>query len=92
VKKFNAVIEDTELSKQEDQFLLGTTSVEISELCRMLKMRALHNVLNAKCTNKKAKIVEEAGKPGGNYCNNMAGRGTDIKLSAEVKAAGGLAL
>jgi preprotein translocase subunit SecA len=38
--------------------------------------------LNAKCTNKKHKIVEEAGKPGGNHCNNMAGRGTDIKLSA----------
>jgi preprotein translocase subunit SecA len=58
----------------------------------MLKMRGLHNVLNAKMHKQEAQIVEDAGKPGVvNIATNMAGRGTDIKLSAEVKA-GGLAI
>ncbi len=95
-EKFNAVIEDvTELSKAGRPVLIGTTSVEISELLsRMLKMRGVvHNVLNAKMHKQEAQIVEEAGKPGVvTIATNMAGRGTDIKLSAEVKAAGGLAI
>ena len=95
-EKFNAVIEDvTELSKAGRPVLIGTTSVEISELLsRMLKMRGInHNVLNAKMHKQEAQIVEEAGKSGVvTIATNMAGRGTDIKLSAEVKAAGGLAI
>ena len=95
-EKFNAVIEDvTELSKAGRPVLIGTTSVEISELLsRMLKMRGVvHNVLNAKMHKQEAQIVEEAGKAGVvTIATNMAGRGTDIKLSAEVKAAGGLAI
>jgi preprotein translocase subunit SecA len=95
-EKFNAVIEDvTELSNAGRPVLIGTTSVEISELLsRMLKMRGItHNVLNAKMHKQEAQIVEEAGKPGVvTIATNMAGRGTDIKLSAEVKAAGGLAI
>ena len=95
-EKFNAVIEDvTELSKAGRPVLIGTTSVEISELLsRMLKMRGVtHNVLNAKMHKQEAQIVEDAGKPGVvTIATNMAGRGTDIKLSAEVKAAGGLAI
>lgn len=95
-EKFNAVIEDvTELSKAGRPVLIGTTSVEISELLsRMLKMRGVtHNVLNAKMHKQEAQIVEEAGKSGVvTIATNMAGRGTDIKLSAEVKAAGGLAI
>ena len=95
-EKFNAVIEDvTVLSKAGRPVLIGTTSVEISELLsRMLKMRGVtHNVLNAKMHKQEAQIVEEAGKPGVvTIATNMAGRGTDIKLSAEVKAAGGLAI
>ncbi len=95
-EKFNAVIEDvTELSKAGRPVLIGTTSVEISELLsRMLKMRGInHNVLNAKMHKQEAQIVEEAGKAGVvTIATNMAGRGTDIKLSAEVKAAGGLAI
>lgn len=95
-EKFNAVIEDvTELSKAGRPVLIGTTSVDISELLsRMLKMRGIaHNVLNAKMHKQEAQIVEEAGKPGVvTIATNMAGRGTDIKLSAEVKAAGGLAI
>ena len=95
-EKFNAVIEDvTELSKAGRPVLIGTTSVEISELLsRMLKMRGVnHNVLNAKMHKQEAQIVEEAGKPGVvTIATNMAGRGTDIKLSPEVKAAGGLAI
>ncbi len=95
-EKFNAVIEDvTELSKAGRPVLIGTTSVEISELLsRMLKMRGInHNVLNAKMHKQEAQIVEEAGKPGVvTIATNMAGRGTDIKLSPEVKAAGGLAI
>jgi preprotein translocase subunit SecA len=69
--------------------LIGTTSVEISELLsRMLKMRGVtHNVLNAKMHKQEAQIVEDAGKKTGvvTIATNMAGRGTDIKLSAEVK-------
>ncbi|WP_306352978.1 preprotein translocase subunit SecA [Flavobacterium sp. '19STA2R22 D10 B1'] len=95
-EKFNAVIEDvTQLSLSGRPVLIGTTSVEISELLsRMLKMRNIpHNVLNAKMHKKEAEIVEEAGKAGVvTIATNMAGRGTDIKLSAEVKAAGGLAI
>jgi len=95
-EKFNAVIDDvTGLSKEGRPVLIGTTSVEISELLsRMLKMRNVpHNVLNAKMHKQEAQIVEEAGKPGVvTIATNMAGRGTDIKLSAEVKAAGGLAI
>ncbi len=95
-EKFNAVIDDvTELSNAGRPVLIGTTSVEISELLsRMLKMRGVnHNVLNAKMHKQEAQIVEEAGKPGVvTIATNMAGRGTDIKLSPEVKAAGGLAI
>jgi preprotein translocase subunit SecA len=95
-EKFNAVIEDvTQLSKEGRPVLIGTTSVEISELLsRMLKMRGItHNVLNAKMHKSEAEIVAEAGKSGVvTIATNMAGRGTDIKLSPEVKAAGGLAI
>jgi len=95
-EKFNAVIEDVvELSEAGRPVLIGTTSVENSELLsRMLKMRGVkHNVLNAKLHKQEAQIVEEAGNPGVvTIATNMAGRGTDIKLSPEVKAAGGLAI
>ena len=95
-EKFNAVIEDVvELSNAGRPVLIGTTSVEISELLsRMLKMRGInHNVLNAKMHKSEAEIVAEAGNPGVvTIATNMAGRGTDIKLSPEVKAAGGLAI
>ena len=95
-EKFNAVIEDvTQLSNAGRPVLIGTTSVEISELLsRMLKMRGVtHNVLNAKMHKQEAQIVEEAGKAGVvTIATNMAGRGTDIKLTPEVKAAGGLAI
>lgn len=95
-EKFNAVIEDVVgLSKEGRPVLIGTTSVEISELLsRMLKMRGIqHNVLNAKMHKNEAEIVAEAGKPGVvTIATNMAGRGTDIKLSDEVKKAGGLAI
>jgi len=95
-EKFNAVIEDvTALAESGRPVLIGTTSVDISELLsRMLKMRNIpHNVLNAKMHKQEAQIVEEAGKAGVvTIATNMAGRGTDIKLSPEVKAAGGLAI
>ncbi|HUH51150.1 MAG TPA: preprotein translocase subunit SecA [Flavobacterium sp.] len=95
-EKYNAVIEDVSaLSKAGRPVLIGTTSVEISELLsRALKMRGVtHNVLNAKMHKQEAEIVEQAGKPGiVTIATNMAGRGTDIKLSPEVKAAGGLAI
>lgn len=95
-EKFNAVIEDVvQLSQSGRPVLIGTTSVEISELLsRMLKMRGIqHNVLNAKMHKKEAEIVAEAGNAGVvTIATNMAGRGTDIKLSPEVKAAGGLAI
>ncbi len=95
-EKFNAVIQDvTELSLAGRPILIGTTSVEISQLLsRMLKMRNIqHNVLNAKMHKQEAQIVEEAGKAGVvTIATNMAGRGTDIKLTKEVKEAGGLAI
>jgi len=95
-EKYNAVIEDvTKLSREGRPVLIGTTSVEISELLsRMLTLRKVpHNVLNAKLHKKEADIVAEAGKSGiVTIATNMAGRGTDIKLSPEVKAAGGLAI
>ncbi|WP_445455270.1 preprotein translocase subunit SecA [Flavobacterium sp. HNIBRBA15423] len=95
-EKFNAVIEDVVgLSQAGRPVLIGTTSVEISELLsRMLKIRNIpHNVLNAKMHKSEAEIVAEAGKPGVvTIATNMAGRGTDIKLSEEVKKAGGLAI
>ena len=75
--------------------MIGTTSVEISELLgRMLSIRKIpHNVLNAKLHQREADIVAEAGRAGQvTIATNMAGRGTDIKLSDEVKAAGGLAI
>ncbi|AOW19441.1 preprotein translocase subunit SecA [Urechidicola croceus] len=95
-EKYNAVIEEvTSLVAQGRPVLVGTTSVEISELLgRMLTMRKIkHNVLNAKLHKKEADIVAEAGNPGVvTIATNMAGRGTDIKLSDEVLAAGGLAI
>src|SRR5690554_1994723 len=95
-EKFNAVIEEVvELSEAGRPVLIGTTSVENSELLsRMLKMRGIkHNILNAKKHKKEAEIVESAGQPGAvTIATNMAGRGTDIKLSSEVKDAGGLAI
>lgn len=95
-EKFKAVIEDVvELSNAGRPVLIGTTSVEISELLsRSLKMRGIkHNVLNAKLHKQEAQIVEEAGQPGiVTIATNMAGRGTDIKLSQEVKDRGGLAI
>jgi preprotein translocase subunit SecA len=95
-EKYNAIIDEvTELSKQGRPVLIGTTSVEISELLgRMLSIRKIpHNVLNAKLHQREADIVAEAGEPGQvTIATNMAGRGTDIKLSEEVKAAGGLAI
>ncbi|MDI9311391.1 MAG: preprotein translocase subunit SecA [Limnohabitans sp.] len=95
-EKFNAVAEDVQQLVSEGRpVLIGTTSVEISELLsRMLKMRGIqHNVLNAKLHKQEAQIVAEAGKPGVvTIATNMAGRGTDIKLTDEVKAAGGLAI
>ena len=95
-EKFNAVIDDVvELSQAGRPVLIGTTSVENSELLsRMLKMRGIkHNVLNAKLHKQEAQIVEEAGNPGVvTIATNMAGRGTDIKLTQEVKDAGGLAI
>lgn len=95
-EKFNAVAEEVvELTKQNRPVLVGTTSVEISELLsRMLKMKNIkHQVLNAKQHAREADVVAEAGKPGTvTIATNMAGRGTDIKLSDEVKEAGGLAI
>jgi len=95
-EKFNASIDEiVHLTEQGRPVLVGTTSVDISEtLSRMLKMRGInHNVLNAKQHAREADIVAEAGKAGAvTIATNMAGRGTDIKLSAEVKAAGGLAI
>lgn len=95
-EKFNAVVEEiVELRDKGRPILVGTTSVEISEvLSRMLKMKNInHQVLNAKQHAKEADVVAEAGKPGTvTIATNMAGRGTDIKLSPEAKAAGGLAI
>ena len=95
-EKYNAVIEDiVQLVEQGRPVLVGTTSVEISELLgRMLQMRKIkHNILNAKLHKREADVVAEAGNPGVvTIATNMAGRGTDIKLSDEVKASGGLAI
>ena len=95
-EKFNAVTEEiVELTKAGRPVLVGTTTVEISELIsRMLKMKNInHQVLNAKQHAKEADVVAEAGKPGTvTIATNMAGRGTDIKLTPEAKAAGGLAI
>ena len=95
-EKYNAVIDEvTKLAQQGRPVLIGTTSVEISELLsKMLNIRKVkHNVLNAKLHKREADIVAEAGNPGVvTIATNMAGRGTDIKLSDQVKAAGGLAI
>ena len=95
-EKYNAVIEDIViLVEQKRPVLVGTTSVEISELLgRMLQMRKIpHNILNAKLHKREANVVAEAGKPGVvTIATNMAGRGTDIKLTKEVKEVGGLAI
>ena len=94
--KYNAVIEKiVQLKEQGRPVLVGTTSVEVSELLsRMLKLRGIkHNVLNAKQHAREAEIVAEAGRKGCvTIATNMAGRGTDIKLTEEVKSAGGLAI
>ena len=95
-EKYNAVIDEIEkLVKEGRPVLVGTTSVEISELLsRLLKIRKIpHNVLNAKLHQKEADIVAKAGLSGTvTIATNMAGRGTDIKLSDEVREAGGLAI
>ena len=95
-EKFNAVIDEIEvLVSQKRPVLVGTTTVEISELLsRMMKMKGIkHNVLNAKYHQKEAEIVAEAGQPGAvTIATNMAGRGTDIKLGEGVKESGGLAI
>ncbi len=95
-EKYNSVIDEvTKLSEAGRPVLIGTTNVEISELLgKMLSIRKVpHNVLNAKQHKKEAEIVDEAGRSGQvTIATNMAGRGTDIKLSDEVKAAGGLAI
>ncbi|MAB47529.1 MAG: preprotein translocase subunit SecA [Flavobacteriaceae bacterium] len=95
-EKYNAVIDEVvELSNAGRPVLIGTTNVEISELLgKMLSIRKIpHNVLNAKQHKREAEIVAEAGNAGQvTIATNMAGRGTDIKLSNEVKEAGGLAI
>ena len=99
-EKYKAVIEEIETMRNQGRpCLVGTTSVEISEmLSKMLSMRKIpHNVLNAKLHQKEADIVAEAGRSVNGLgavtiATNMAGRGTDIKLTDEVKAAGGLAI
>lgn len=95
-EKFNAVADEIKsLTEEGRPVLVGTTSVEISELLsKMLNMRKVnHQVLNAKQHAKEADVVAEAGKPSTvTIATNMAGRGTDIKLSPDSKAAGGLAI
>ncbi len=95
-EKFNAVVEEiVELTGEGRPVLVGTTSVEISEvLSRMLHMRKIkHQVLNAKQHQREAEVVRSAGESGNvTIATNMAGRGTDIKLTPESKAAGGLAI
>ncbi len=99
-EKYAAVIDEIETMRNAGcPVLVGTTSVEISELLsKMLKMRRIpHNVLNAKLHQREAQIVAEAGRSENGLgavtiATNMAGRGTDIKLTDEVKAAGGLAI
>ncbi len=94
--KFNAIINEIiELKDQGRPTLVGTTSVEISELLsRMLSIKKIkHQVLNAKQHAREAEVVAEAGKPGAvTIATNMAGRGTDIKLTEESREAGGLAI
>lgn len=95
-EKYNAVIEEVEkLVAEKRPVLVGTTTVEISEyLSKLLTNKGIkHNVLNAKKHQQEADIVAEAGKAGNvTIATNMAGRGTDIKLGAGVKEAGGLAI
>ncbi|MEP7194941.1 MAG: preprotein translocase subunit SecA [Saprospiraceae bacterium] len=95
-EKFNAVIDEIEKCRELGRpALVGTTSVDISEkLSRMLQLKNIpHNVLNAKQHQREAEIVAEAGHAGRiTIATNMAGRGTDIKISEEVKKAGGLAI
>ena len=95
-EKYNAIIEDViTLRNNKRPVLIGTTSVEISELLSKMLNRANinHNVLNAKLHKKEADIVTEAGNPGVvTIATNMAGRGTDIKLSKDVINSGGLAI
>jgi preprotein translocase subunit SecA len=95
-EKYNAIIEEIQrLVKEGRPVLVGTTSVEVSELLsRMLTRKGIpHNVLNAKLHFKEAQIVKEAGQAGTvTIATNMAGRGTDIKLGPGVKEAGGLAI
>ena len=95
-EKYNAIIEDViTLRNNKRPVLIGTTSVEISELLSKMLSRANinHNVLNAKLHKKEADIVTEAGNPGVvTIATNMAGRGTDIKLSKDVINSGGLAI
>jgi preprotein translocase subunit SecA len=95
-EKYNAVVDEvTALSQAGRPVLIGTTSVDISELLGKILMqrKVPHNVLNAKLHKREADIVAEAGQPGQvTIATNMAGRGTDIKLSNEVKVAGGLAI
>jgi preprotein translocase subunit SecA len=96
-EKYKAVVQEIEKLSLKDKrpVLVGTTSVEISELLsKMLSMRGIkHNVLNAKQHQREAEIVAEAGKAGTvTIATNMAGRGTDIKLGPGVKEAGGLAI
>lgn len=95
-EKFNAVVDEiVKLTAAGRPVLVGTTSVEISELVsRLLTMKKIkHQVLNAKQHQREAEIVAEAGKPGTvTIATNMAGRGTDIKLTPESRAAGGLAI
>ncbi|MDA1336575.1 MAG: preprotein translocase subunit SecA [Bacteroidetes bacterium] len=95
-EKYNAIIDDVVALREAGRpVLVGTTTVEVSELLsRMLDIRQIkHQVLNAKLHQREAEIVTEAGKSGTvTIATNMAGRGTDIKLTDEVKAAGGLAI
>ena len=95
-EKYNAVVEEIALLRDSKRpSLVGTTSVEVSELLsRMLKRKNIpHQVLNAKLHQSEAEVVAAAGKPGTvTIATNMAGRGTDIKLAKEVKEAGGLAI
>ena len=95
-EKYNAIIDQIAAWQEVGRpVLVGTTNVEVSELLgRMLKLRNVkHNVLNAKYHGREAEIVAEAGKFGGvTIATNMAGRGTDIKITDEIKALGGLAI
>ena len=95
-EKYNAVIDElVRLNKEGRPALVGTTTVEVSELLsKMLNIRKIkHNVLNAKLHQREAEVVAQAGKSGTvTIATNMAGRGTDIKLTEEVRKAGGLAI